>query len=85
MKRLLYSKCDESTAAIAIGCIICGEYTSLTPEEESALYRGKTIYKVCDKCRDAVIRMRSMEFKIVDPKIYDGTVETPYNVTVVPC
>lgn len=45
-------------ATIAIECLICGKAVELEKEEIVALEWGhRTIYKVCDKCKAAVLKM----------------------------
>lgn len=47
------------SAKISVGvpCVICGETVILTPNEEMAS-RYKTIVKVCDKCKQAIMKIR---------------------------
>ena len=42
---------------IGVPCVICGEIVELTQIEES-VSRNNTIVKVCDKCKQAVMKMR---------------------------
>ena len=43
----------------SVSCIICGESVKLTQDEEWSLKYGHSIgSKVCEKCRQAVLRMR---------------------------
>ena len=44
--------------SIATPCLICGEMIELTEIEESAVLCGESFYKVCDKCKQAVMKMR---------------------------
>ena len=39
-------------------CIICGESVLLTSDESLALQHGAPIIKVCDKCKNAIMRIR---------------------------
>lgn len=47
----------DSKISIGVPCIICGELVKLTELEES-ITRGREIFKVCDKCKQAVMKMR---------------------------
>ena len=47
----------NSKISIGVPCIICGEIVKLTELEES-ITRGREIFKVCDKCKQAVMKMR---------------------------
>lgn len=50
---------------IGIQCIICNEFTELTDDEYEELVYGNTrIYKVCDKCREAVMKIRNEQSSI---------------------
>ena len=44
--------------SLATDCLICGEMIELTEIEESAVLCGGSFYKVCDKCKQAVMKMR---------------------------
>ena len=47
------------TSMLCIGCLICGESVPLSVEEESTLMNGIKIGpKICDKCRNAILKMR---------------------------
>ena len=45
---------------LATSCIICGESVPLTMEEEMVSRNGYYIFKVCDKCKEAVMKMREL-------------------------
>ena len=45
-------------ANIAIGCLICGEAVELEKEGIALKWGHRTIYKICDKCKAAVLKMR---------------------------
>ena len=47
----------------ATHCLICDEYIELTDREMCMLNygHGRDIIRVCDKCKDAVKRMRNEE------------------------
>ena len=47
----------NSKISIGVPCIICGELVKLNELEESII-RGREIFKVCDKCKQAVMKMR---------------------------
>lgn len=54
-------KKDSGPLKLSIGCIICGEPVELNDiESQAILIPHKDIYKVCDKCRDAVMRIRNI-------------------------
>lgn len=46
---------------LATSCIICGESAPLTTEEEMGSRNGHHIFKVCDECKKAVMKMREMK------------------------
>ena len=47
------------TSMLCMGCLICGEPVPLSVEEESTLMNGINIGpKICDKCRNASLKMR---------------------------
>ena len=48
---------EFAKASIGVECIICGESVLLTAFEEMVA-RKHSVYKVCDKCKQAVIIMR---------------------------
>lgn len=41
--------------SVSVPCIICGELVELTDYEEKCC---RDIYKVCDKCKQAVMKIR---------------------------
>lgn len=41
---------------LATPCLICGESVELTEYETM----GKNIFKICDKCKNAVMKIREM-------------------------
>lgn len=41
-----------------VHCIICDEEIQLSDDEFGYVLSGKRIYKVCDKCKHAVMEMR---------------------------
>lgn len=44
----------------SIGCLICNEPVPLTEEEESRMLYGLHIHsKICDKCKQAVLHVRT--------------------------
>ena len=45
---------------LAASCIICGESVPLTMEEEMGSRNGYYIFKVCDVCKEAVMKMREL-------------------------
>ena len=45
---------------LATSCIICGESVPLTMEEEMGSRNGHYIFKVCDECKEAVMKMREL-------------------------
>lgn len=50
---------DVAKAKIYVSCIICGEQIALNENEEHYLIcGGGAIFKVCDKCKQAVMKMR---------------------------
>ena len=55
-------KVDEciKESSIAVSCIICGESIELTMEEEMGSRNGHYIFKVCDECKKAIIKMREL-------------------------
>ena len=49
---------------ISMGCLICGETVELTDYEEMFALSGRSVVKVCDKCKKAVLAVRAeMEAK----------------------
>lgn len=46
-----------NTNSISVECLICGQSVLLTAFEEMVA-RNHSIYKVCDKCKQAVMKMR---------------------------
>lgn len=46
---------------IATPCIICGESVELNMIEEIGIRNGHYVFKVCDKCKRAVMKMREMK------------------------
>ena len=50
---------DSIKFSLGIGCLICHESMELTEMEREMLHYGKSLIKVCDKCRQAVMEMRS--------------------------
>ena len=46
------------SVTLATSCIICGESVPLTMEEEMGSRNGHYIFKVCDDCKKAVMKMR---------------------------
>lgn len=49
-----------SMSNLCTSCLICGEDVQLTYIEEMVLRSGNSTYKVCDKCRNAVKKMREL-------------------------
>lgn len=47
---------------LATPCLICGESVELTEYEAM----GKNIFKICDKCKNAVMKMRGGEIMLKD-------------------
>lgn len=45
---------------LATSCIICGESVLLTMEEEMESRNGHYNFKVCDECKEAVMKMREL-------------------------
>lgn len=52
---------DTSKIGLCVSCIICGESIELTNLEEMASRCGQPIFKVCDECKAAVMKMREMK------------------------
>lgn len=50
-------KIETTEHYLATSCVICGESVKLTEYEAM----GKNIFKVCDKCKQAVMKMREMK------------------------
>lgn len=48
---------EFAKASISVECLICGQSVLLTAFEEMVA-RNHSIYKVCDKCKQAVMKMR---------------------------
>ena len=48
---------EFTKASIGVECLICGQSVLLT-EFEEMVARNHSIYKVCDKCKQAVMKMR---------------------------
>ena len=48
---------EFAKASIGVECLICGESVLLTGFEEMEA-RNHSIYKVCDKCKQAVMKIR---------------------------
>jgi len=47
-------------ASLSISCTICTEMTPLTDYEESMIRHGNMMpIKICDKCKKAILYMRS--------------------------
>ena len=46
------------SVTLATSCIICGESIELTMAEEMESRHGHHIFKVCDECKKAVMKMR---------------------------
>ena len=46
------------TVSYSTDCIICGEPTELDVHDQMRMRGGHTIYKVCDKCKEAVLKAR---------------------------
>ena len=46
---------------LATSCLICGESVPLTMEEEMGSRNGHYIFKICDECKNAVMKMREMK------------------------
>ena len=45
--------------SIGVGCLVCNEYVGLSEGEERSLLAGLHLHsKVCDKCREAIMRVR---------------------------
>lgn len=44
---------------LCVSCIICGESIELTMAEEMGSRNGH-IFKVCDECKEAVMKMREL-------------------------
>lgn len=56
---------SKASFKICKGCIICGESVELTELEEAMLQHGHHIEsKVCDECRQAILRIRNQTEKI---------------------
>ena len=53
------SECTKESS-IAISCIICGENVLSTMAEEMASSHRHHIFKVCDECKKAVMKMRKL-------------------------
>ena len=49
-----------TTSTICVRCLICGESVELNDTEETVLKYGKSVSKVCGKCRNAVMKMREV-------------------------
>lgn len=49
-----------SRCGLCVSCIICGESIELTMAEEMASRYGHHIFKVCDECKEAVMKMREL-------------------------
>ena len=79
-------KCGPSKPVrYSIPCIICGEYVTLNDMENMALTLPySSMYKVCDKCREAVMMMRNLqksEVDAIDKEFnFDKAVKNPYKV-----
>lgn len=52
------SKTYDKPISIAIACLICNELVDLTENEEAVASTGRIVPKVCDKCKQAVMKMR---------------------------
>lgn len=51
---------EKTEINIEASCIVCGEGVELTEEEVMSLNYGNCIHsKVCDKCKEAILYMRS--------------------------
>ena len=48
---------EFAKTSISVECLICGESVLLTGIEEMVA-RNHSIYKVCDKCKQAIMKMR---------------------------
>ena len=46
---------------IGVACLICGESIKLSENEELAVRHNHYIFKVCDKCKRAVLSIRKAE------------------------
>lgn len=55
-----YSIPVESKWGLCTSCLICGEDVELTMKEEMGSRNGHYIFKVCDECKKAVMKMREM-------------------------
>lgn len=66
---------SKLSVKISKGCIICDEPVVLTELEEAVLRSGHHIdSKVCDKCRQAILRMRNQTEKVGKWKLHpDGS------------
>lgn len=49
----------QSWFNLSSNCIICGESVLLTSDESLAIQHGAPIIKVCDKCKNAIMRIRN--------------------------
>ena len=53
-----YSISVASKCGLSVSCIICGENVELNMTEEMGSRNGHYIFKVCDECKKAVMKMR---------------------------
>ena len=56
-KTITITNSEFEKFAISVPCLICEESVRLSPLEEMVCRNG-TIVKVCDKCKQAVMKMR---------------------------
>lgn len=47
-----------SSTHVGVGCLICDEFVRLTDREVCLMSHGRSVVRVCDKCKDAIKRMR---------------------------
>lgn len=69
---------DSTHAHIGVNCLICDEFIRLTDREIYLMSHGRLVVRVCDKCKDAVKRIRNEDMikTLTDPDY--GTVKVRY-------
>lgn len=67
-KKCLTTRSDISNFAhIAIQCLICEDSVELEEYEESRLKHGMYVApKICDKCKEAILKMRNTKVSTKD-------------------
>lgn len=47
----------------SIQCLVCEDPIELTEQEEKYTLSGKTLYKICPKCKEAILYARELKSK----------------------